>query len=146
MSVTRSWEQVVTTEVGTFTVPVPPARKRELWWLLGSSLLVAVRLLMVCLAKTQNFADLQSRLDRGELLNLNAVTDAEQLLPFLQIYTNEDQRNQVAEAIWSYVQKHKPLPNVGALAKTRTQVGRPVLLTRLKPLMVVRTPKEFYRK
>src|ERR1039457_4764730 len=88
MSVTRSWEQVVTTKVGTFTVPVPAARKRELWWLLGSSLLVAVSLAMVCLAKTQNFGDLQSRLDHGELLNLNAVTDSEQLLPFLQIYTD----------------------------------------------------------
>src|SRR5260370_2233495 len=148
MNVTRSWEQVVTSKLGTFTVPVPPARKRELWWLLGSSLLVAVSLLMVCLAKTQNFGDLQAGLDRGELLDLNAVTDAEQLLPFLQIYTNEEERSQVAESVWSYLQKHKPVPNVGALVRVRgigkEQVWRPVL--RLKPLFVVRTPKEVYRK
>jgi cell division protein FtsW (lipid II flippase)/cell division protein FtsI/penicillin-binding protein 2 len=147
MSVTRSWEQVVTAEVGTFTVPIPPARKRELWWLLGSSLLVTISLLMVCLAKTQNFGELQSRLGRGELLNLNAVTDAEQLLPFLQIYRDEEERNQVAEAIWSYVRKHKPLPNVGALARVRLPAPDSRLPTpRLKPILVVRTPKEFYRK
>jgi cell division protein FtsW (lipid II flippase)/cell division protein FtsI/penicillin-binding protein 2 len=152
MNVTRSWEQVVTSKLGTFTVPMPPARKRELWWLLGSSLLVGVSLLMVGLAKTQNFGELQAMLDRGELLDLNAVTDAEQLLPFLQIYTNEDERTQVAETVWSYLQKHKPLPNVGALARLRLPTPDSRLPTprfptpRLKPLFLVRTPAQFYRK
>src|SRR5258708_38486004 len=97
MNVTKSWEQVVTSKLGTFTVPVPLARKRELWWLLGSSLLVAVSLLLVCLAKTQNFGDLQARLDRGELLDLNGVTDAEEVLPVLQLYTNEEEGGKVGE-------------------------------------------------
>ena len=83
MAVTKSWEQVSTSSLGTFTVPVPTERRRELWWLLGSSLLVAASLLMVCLAKTQNFAELQAKLDHGELLNLNTVTSEEQLQPFV---------------------------------------------------------------
>ena len=85
MAVTKSWEHVATANLGTFKPPVPRERRHELWWLLGSSLLVGVTLAMVCLAKTQNFGELQSRLDRGELFNLNAATEKEQLLPFLQV-------------------------------------------------------------
>src|SRR2546425_10968991 len=46
--------------------------------------------------------------------------------------------------VWSRLQTHKPLPNVGALARV-AQVSRPVF-GRLKSLLIVRTPQEFYRK
>lgn len=131
MAVTKSWEQLSTSSLGTFTVPVPRERRRELWWLLASSLLVAASLIMVCLAKTQNFPELQAKLDRGELINLSTITSDEQLPPVLR-------------GSWAYLQAHKPLPNVGALARVQ-QASRPVF-AKLKPLLIVRTPREFYRK
>src|ERR1051326_1611559 len=134
MTITKSWEQVATATLGTFQTPVPVERRRELWWLVGSSLVVAAALLMVCLAKTQSFAELQSRLDGGELLNLNTVISEDQLVPFLQ-------GAPLGDKIGAGIESRRPLPNVGRVA----QAARPVF-GRLKPLFVVRTPKEFYRK
>lgn len=138
MAVTKSWEQVSTSSLGTFTVPVPGERRRELWWMLGSSLLVAASLLMVCLAKTQNFPELQAKLDHGELLNLNTVTSEDQLQPF--VFGNTE----AADKLWAYLQNHK-LVNVGQIARPVFH-GLSIPLTKVKPLYVVRTPKEFYRK
>ncbi len=178
MAVTRSWEQQAAVKLGAFQPPVPAERKRELWWLLGASLMVGAGLVIVCLAKTQGFAELQPRLARGELLNLNAVTAEDQLLPFLQIFPSEGERHLAAGKLWAYLQDHRPVPNLGALTRIRvgqseiesdprwsvlksqlsshlnrpgrtkaTELRLPLLpITRLKPSLVVRTPKEFFQK
>ncbi len=143
MAITRSWEEPLSLQ---FESPVPRERRRELPWLLASTLMVAGALFMVCVAKSQNFADLHARLVRGELLNLNTVTHAEELVPFLQIYSDPDERRLTAERIREYVERHRPLRNVGAVAQVRAANGSRVSLARLKPLMVVRTPEEFYGK
>ncbi|MEP6537290.1 MAG: FtsW/RodA/SpoVE family cell cycle protein [Bryobacteraceae bacterium] len=143
MAVTRSWEQPAALRVES---TVPLERRRELRWLIASSLLIVLALAMVCLAKTQNFADLNARLGRGELLNLNAVSEADELTPFLQIYSSPEERRLIAERIRDYLQVHRPLPNVGALARIRTAGNAPLSVAKLKPLLVVRTPQDFYRK
>ena len=83
MAVTRSWEVRVVTEPEEVRKAIRAGHNRDLPWLIGASLLVITGLLLTFFGKTQNFADMQQRLDRGELLNLNTVHDAAQLEPFL---------------------------------------------------------------
>ncbi|PYT23008.1 MAG: hypothetical protein DMG58_28860, partial [Acidobacteria bacterium] len=81
--------------------------------------MVVMGLILVLVAKTSNFREMSERLERGELLNLNAVTTPEQVAPFLQVFADPVERQLVAEKIASYTRLHKPLPNVGALARLR---------------------------
>lgn len=117
---------------------------REFLWLAFSSLLVAAGLLMVYSAKTHSFPDEASALARGQLLDLNQLNTPEQLLPFLQVFQDPDQRGSVANKIVDFVSSRRPLPNVGALARLRSAPRTPLLpLAKLKPAFVVRTPAEF---
>jgi cell division protein FtsW (lipid II flippase)/cell division protein FtsI/penicillin-binding protein 2 len=112
---------------------------REFTWLILSSVLVGIGLLMVYSAKTQNFPELSRALAHGELIDLNQVSKPEQLVPFLQVFQDDAQREQAANKIFGYLSTHPQLPNVGALA--RLHLGTP--LAKLKPALVVRTPAEF---
>ena len=85
-------------------------------------MMVCAGLALVLLAKTSNFSELSARMERGDLLNLNAVTAPEQLWPFLQVFPEAPERELAAEKVFAYVQTHRPLPNVGALARLR--IGR----------------------
>ncbi len=98
---------------------------------------------MVFLAKTQDFPEQQQRLDRGELLDLNQVTAPAQLLPVLQIVQDGGERAAVAEQISGFLEQHKPVANVGALARLRASSAHLPPLAKLKALVVVRTPREF---
>jgi cell division protein FtsI/penicillin-binding protein 2/cell division protein FtsW (lipid II flippase) len=146
MVVTRSWEHTQAVRLGIGETHVPRERRREMFWLLGASLAIAAGLALVVLAKTEDFSEQQAKLDRGELLNLNAVTGEEQLLPFLQVFTNSAERDRAAEKIWTYLQDHRPLPNVGALARLRGAGGDRLPVASLKPFFCVRTPREFFRE
>src|SRR5947207_9708002 len=83
---------------------------------------------------------MEAKLARNELLNLNAVTSSDQLLPFLRFQSDEAQRKQLAEKIYQSLGNAQPIRNVGALSKLRRQ-GLP--LAKLKPLFIVRTPRDF---
>lgn len=117
MAVTRSWEANV--------VAVKPRSAsgrvgwREFLWLLAAFLLTGAGLFLVFSAKTYQFGELQVRLDRGELLDLNRVQSAEDLAPFLQIFRSDEERSFVANSIFQFVETHKPLANVGALGRVR---------------------------
>jgi cell division protein FtsW (lipid II flippase)/cell division protein FtsI/penicillin-binding protein 2 len=139
MAVTKSWEQKAALAIEP---PVPLERRRELRWLAGASLLVAAGLALVYVAKTQDFPTLEDRLAQGGLLNLNAAAKPEQLLPYLLVFSDRAERQAVAERVWTYLETWRPLPNVGALARIRP---RPPL-ARLKPLLVVREPRQFLRQ
>ena len=141
MAVTKSWEQRAVVTLDRAKVPPPEERRRELPWLIGASVMVLFGLLMAAFAKTQNFAEMEVRLERGELLNLNAIQNPEQLLPFLAVFP-ADARQAASERIWAALERSRPLPNVGALARIRAI--RPAF-SRLKPLLVVRTPREFWQ-
>ena len=176
MAVTKSWEQRTLIQIGPWEKTTPVERRRELPWLIGASVLVSIGLGFVLFAKTANFSNLSARLDRGELLNLNAVAAPDQLLPALQIFQDAGERELVAERIANYVRTHRPLPNVGALARlhvSRTEIesdprwhmlrdqlqqrlarqpAKPrtgevrlalVPVAKLKPLLIVRTPRDF---
>ncbi|PYT26707.1 MAG: hypothetical protein DMG57_20705 [Acidobacteria bacterium] len=119
MAVTKSWEQRAIVQAGPWVRTAPPERRHELPWLMGASLMVCAGLLLVFLAKTSNFAELSGRLDRGELLNLNTLGTTEQVLPFLETFRDPAERALVAEKLVAYVRTHRPLPNVGALARLR---------------------------
>jgi cell division protein FtsW (lipid II flippase) len=139
LAVTKSWESKVLATGPKAGAAPGRVGWREFVWLALSSVLVAVGLLMVYSAKTQNFAQLSAALAQGGLLDLNQVSKPEQLMPFLQVFQDEARREEAATKISEYVSSHGPLPNVGALA--RLHLGMPV--AKLKPAFIVRTPGEF---
>jgi hypothetical protein len=60
------------------------------------------------------------------------------------VFQDEAERESVASKIFDYLSSHRPLPNVGALARWRSAPRVPLLpLAKLKPAFVVRTPGEF---
>src|SRR5581483_9698446 len=76
---------------------------------------------------------------------------ADELLPALDSIGDAEQRKAVAEAIYDYSAQHRPLPNIGALAHIRMTGSanqdhrQPIPLSKIKPLLVVRTPQEFLK-
>jgi len=118
----------------------------SLFWLAGASFLVAAGLAFVYTAKTQNFPDVSDRLRHGDMLNLNAVSGAQQLAPFLDIIQDRAEREADAEKLFAFLRAAHPLRNVGTLARLRQQ-RKPLLpVSKLKPALVVRTPNEFRRE
>lgn len=170
MALTRSWT-APGARPEVVNVRQPAAPRSELVWLLGASLLVAAGLAMVYAAKSEGFAGAEERLKRGELVNINLVTGLEQLLPLLESFSGRAERELVAQKTFDFLARARPLGNVGALARLRVSAedieGDPrwdVLRRRLrqqqaqsrparrfelvplaicKPLMVVRSPREF---
>jgi len=139
LAVTKSWESKVLATNAKGAAAAGRVGWREFLWLACSSLLVAAGLLMVYSAKTQSFPQLSAALARGDLLDLNQVSKPEQLIPFLQVFQDDARREEAANKIFEYLASHRPVPNVGALA--RLHLGMP--LAKLKPAFVVRTPGEF---
>jgi len=164
LAVTKSWEAKVLA-VGSDRAAGPGRIGwREFVWLAGSSLIVGAGLFLVYSAKTQNFGELSRSLARGELLDLNNVSKPDELLPFLQVFPSGSEREFVADKTFEYLRSHRPLPNVGSLARLRAgqseidehpewsvlrrqrRVGQNILLlpfAKLKPALVVRTPSEY---
>jgi cell division protein FtsI/penicillin-binding protein 2/cell division protein FtsW (lipid II flippase) len=138
MAVTRSWESNVIAARGRRSAASPLLGWRKLAWLALASVMVGSGLLLVYSAKTQNFPALAESLARGEVLDLNRVSDSRQLLPFLQVFQDPGQREQIAGKVFDYLSAHQPLPNVGALARLHS-----LPLAKLKPDFIVRTPREF---
>lgn len=144
MAVTKSWE--ATEELATSITAGGPRRKRAslrlpgLVWLLFSSLAVAGGLSLVYSAKVY-------RLSPG--LNLNAVTDAEQIKPYLLFFPIPEQRDDVAAQLFAYLQLHRPIANIGSLSKMwrGLEAARTnhLSLTRFKPLWTVRSEADFRR-
>jgi cell division protein FtsI/penicillin-binding protein 2/cell division protein FtsW (lipid II flippase) len=133
MAVTKSW----TARPAFITVKAPPKRRAGLLSLMCASLLVAAGLLMAYAAKSQSFA-------ATDLLNLNTVGSADELLPLLESFPDRTERQSVADGAFEFLQRKRPLANVGALAPLRRSQKFP--LARLKPLLIVRTPAEFRKE
>lgn len=138
MAVTKSWESSTVLKLDLAEKPRAPERQRELLWLAGASLLIACGLALVFFAKCEDFARSNDRLSRGELLNLNAIAAPNQLQPALQIVADPAQRELDAKRIADFLKAHQPVPNVGSLAHLRL-----ISISKIKPLLVVRTPAEF---
>jgi len=147
LAVTKSWESKVISTGARGAIAPGRIAWREFLWLACSTILVAAGLLMVYSAKTQTFPESSAALGRGELLDLNRVSKPEELLPFLRIFQDDAEREAVANKIFDYIAAHRPLPNVGALARLRSAPRVPLLpLAKVKPALVVRTPAEFQQQ
>ncbi len=142
MAVTRSWEPRVAIRLDAVKPAVPVERRIELLWLAAASVFIATGLFLAFAGKTQKFSDEQAAIDRGAVLNLNSVTSAEQVIPFLQAVADPLERGLAADRIAEYAARARPLPNAGALARLRPRLP----LARLKPLFIVRTPRQFVRE
>jgi cell division protein FtsI/penicillin-binding protein 2/cell division protein FtsW (lipid II flippase) len=70
------------------------------------------------------------------LVNLNTVSSADQLVPLLE---SSPDRDALAAEVFASLEKGRPLKNVGAVARKLPRR----LFAQIKPLMVVRTPREF---
>jgi cell division protein FtsW (lipid II flippase) len=146
MAITRSWEKIEAVRIDAASLR-PVERRRELPFLIGASLFVALGLALVYFGKTQNFPDQQARLAHGELLDLNNASSPGEIAPFLLNFTDPAERASAADRVWGYVSGTRPLPNVGALAHLREDNSRHALLaiSKIKPTLIVRTPQEFTR-
>jgi cell division protein FtsI/penicillin-binding protein 2/cell division protein FtsW (lipid II flippase) len=92
---------------------------------------------MVYAAKSRSFAGAE------RLVNVNAVASPEQLLPLLESVLNREQRATAADTLLAFLERSRPLSNAGALSRVLRQSGVGVPLGRIKPLLIVRTPREF---
>ncbi len=137
MAITKSWERDVSLKLATD--PPRPERRGEYLWLGGASLLIACGLTLVWFAKA---AQLPSA---DETVDLNSVSSAQELIPYLGSFSDSTGREEAAQKIFEYVEAHRPLPNVGALARIRIGTRR-LPLARLKPLMIVRTREAFLKE
>jgi cell division protein FtsI/penicillin-binding protein 2/cell division protein FtsW (lipid II flippase) len=151
LAVTKSWEasQKLTTSVigGERRAPRRRLRLPGLFWLLLASLIVAAGLQTVYSAKV--YRQHEAGTPQTSPLNLNTVTSSEQIVPYLQFYPSEEQRTSIAHALFGYLQVHRPIPNIGSLAKMwrDMQAEQPAKtpLSRLKPLWTVRGEADFRR-
>lgn len=174
MAVTKSWESSVQSRLDFEGKSKPIERRREFWFLLGATILVACGMALVYTAKTQDFPLLQQKLGSGELININAVTSANDLANALFFFSDSEERAYAAEHLYQFLLKNRPLANAGALSRIRlykadtindsrarsiwdqamaAQPNRKTApnsialfpVAKVKPFIVVRTPQEFMR-
>jgi cell division protein FtsI/penicillin-binding protein 2/cell division protein FtsW (lipid II flippase) len=138
MAVTKSWTMRGATPAVVKTGR-RVARRAEFVWLAGASLLVAAGLGLVYAAKSLDLAAAEGSIAKGALVNLNTISSPEALLPLLEFIPDRAERQEAAEKTFAFVERARPMRNVGALASMRGHAP----LARLKPLMIVRTPREF---
>jgi len=142
MAVSKSWETKIALSTAHATPRLPPQRRLEFWLLCITSILVASALFAAWQAKTRNLLSDEVKLSRGELLNINQPATEDELKPFLRMLP-EDARDNAAAKLHEYLAHARPVPNIGVLARLRENQQRLLPLTKLKPLLVVRTPREF---
>src|SRR5689334_8450064 len=70
----------------------PAPRNREAVLLAGGLAVVLLGLVLVYLAMTRSVADVGPKLASGEVVNLNSLTQAEQLLPHLGFFKEPAER------------------------------------------------------
>lgn len=168
MAITRSNENRLALQLDFLAAASGVERRREFGWLLAASLLVAAGLSLVVLARTQELAAARQQLQTGQLVNLNEAGTASRLTPLLGSVLPDGPENVIQQRIEAFLNKKRPLANVGALAyirlqkqeieqDVRWQAWRQRLagaskksssiallpMGKLKPSLVVRTPNEY---
>ena len=96
----------------------PAPRNREAILLAGGLAVILLGLVLVYLAMTRSVADVGPKLASGEVVNLNALTQAEQILPHLGFFREPAERSFAADKIWKSLHDN-PAANVGALSRIR---------------------------
>ena len=172
MAVTKSWESAVASRLDLEGKTKSPERRREFWPLVGASFLVTCGLVLVYTAKTQDFPSLEQHFAAGDLVDINSAKAPADLSKTLFAFSDQGERAYVAEQIWTFVLKNRPLPNIGSLSRIRLHqadtlndsrarsiwqrdtlgvkpppASIPLIpVSKVKPFLVVRTPKEFQRE
>ena len=129
MAVTKSWT-APGAHPSVVAIRTPRARRAEWVWLVASSFFVAAGLAMVFAAKTLDFGAVEQKLAHGGLVNLNSVQSPDDLVPVLK------SREDTAGGVFEVLERNRPLRNTGVLARV-------LPLAKLKPLLIVRTPRQF---
>jgi cell division protein FtsW (lipid II flippase) len=150
---------------GRGTDRAPTWRIRELLWMLAAGMVVAAALWLAWRAKTAGFAEAEQALAAKQIVNLNALSAREDLLPVLTLFPDPVEREFVARKIYII---GGGLANVGTIARirvTREEIaGRGLQTLRdrlkdresmplvsgeqlrlLKPSLIVRRPQDFRR-
>jgi cell division protein FtsW (lipid II flippase) len=143
------------------------SRGREAALLALSGAVVLFAIVLTWLAVSRPLSDVEGRLDRGEVVNLNAVSRSGDLLPLLSFLGASQERSFVADRIREHVSAGS-MDNVGEIGRIRVPAGEidPKLLPdmaariqasgrdsatllsaaqlrQLKPRLLVRTPAQF---
>ena len=118
-----------------------------------TSVLILAGVLLYLQARGPDFDDTRQGLQSGQMVNLNKLTSSSQLLPHLGAYRSERVRTAAAQAIWNYVDAHRPVEGLGWLRTTLAPVSASLPAsdpdagvnpsTALHQVFVVRTPAEF---
>jgi cell division protein FtsW (lipid II flippase) len=114
-------------------------RRNELIGTVAALVVLAVGLRLVYGAKSADLAQIDHGLASKQLLNLNALTAREDLLPALSSIPDQHAREEAAQQIY-YISGG--LGNVGALARIHG-LFTGEQFRQLKPLFVVRRPAQF---
>ncbi len=94
-------------------------------------------MLLYLQARGPDFDDTRQGLQSAQMVNLNKLTSSSQLLPHLGAYRSERVRTAAAQAIWNYVDAHRPVEGLGLVElRTTLSPGRRVT-PRLDPTMPV---------
>ncbi|HEY0511635.1 MAG TPA: FtsW/RodA/SpoVE family cell cycle protein [Thermoanaerobaculia bacterium] len=115
-------------------LPGAPARNREAMLLAAAALVALLGLVLVYLAMAKPLADLEPKIGAGQIVNLNDLRGAEQLLPALDVFDSSAERSFAAEEIWKRAHEGE-LPNVGEIERIRvpsTQIEGDRRLTSLR--------------
>jgi cell division protein FtsW (lipid II flippase) len=115
-----------------------PWRMQELVWTVAAALLVGAGLYLVHRARVQDFAQIEQGLAAKKLLNLNALSAREDLLPALAVIPGQRVREEAARRIYY---RSGTLGNVGGIRAYVTGDQ----FRALKPMFVVRRPEQFQR-
>jgi cell division protein FtsW (lipid II flippase) len=154
---------------GVAGLPGEGRRGREAGLLALAGIAAGFAMVLTWLAVSRPLPELGARLEHGELVNLNAVSGAGDLLPLLSFLPAAQERSFVADRIRQRLAA-SPVGNVGELGRIRVaaaevDAGRlpglaarlaasgrdtvallsPADLRQLKPRVVVRTPAQYRR-
>jgi cell division protein FtsW (lipid II flippase) len=98
----------------------------EIGWLIVASLFVGIGLMKVYQAKLSAVADVDEQLKNKQILNLNSLSSHDELLPYLEVFPNLNDRQFAARKIYEYIigtgsgsVNRRALANVGELVKIR---------------------------
>jgi cell division protein FtsW (lipid II flippase) len=98
--------------------PAAGARNTEALLLAAAALVVLLGLALAYLAMVKPLEDVAPKLASGELVNLNDLRSADQLLATLDVFAGSAERSFAAEAIWKRAHQGE-LPNVGEIERIR---------------------------
>jgi len=116
MAVTRSWT-ASGARASAVAMQRAAAPEGQLAWLICASLFVAAGLASVYAAKSLAMAD------ADRLVNLNTVQSADQLLPLLESFPSGEERLQVAQRTFEYLERVRPVRNAGALSGLKAEAA-----------------------